>query len=325
MNLTPTEPNRAVTMMESNSREARRRKIVERGSDRLALITGRIQDLPPPPSPSPPPPPPSDSQLPSSSQSHDSLTFSSPPLISKDQDLQPLLLSDQSSVSPLGNNKLSGSVLPKLESSPESGQIKDYSSGSRGEPYLHKRETSIEGLRDPALEVSREVQSSLVSSMVQKSSISSSDSGQRLEPQTHNLRFFTPNQISSAIAASEHTRIFCSVTVALLVVLSYLGFPLLGSNFIRSIIFSWPLYFVLLTNLTVIFARVLFKEQRHFVGGERVANNVPLEQGYGWAEQAGKALEVGMLLQKFIEAVFLDCSIYAIIVICGLSLAQQLK
>ncbi|PQM34278.1 uncharacterized protein Pyn_29592 [Prunus yedoensis var. nudiflora] len=32
--------------MATNSREARRRKIMERGSDRLALITGRIQTLP---------------------------------------------------------------------------------------------------------------------------------------------------------------------------------------------------------------------------------------------------------------------------------------
>ena len=32
--------------MASNVREARRRKIMERGSDRLALITGQIQSLP---------------------------------------------------------------------------------------------------------------------------------------------------------------------------------------------------------------------------------------------------------------------------------------
>lgn len=37
----------------SGSRDSRRRRIVDRGSDRLALITGRIQTLPSPPT-SPP-------------------------------------------------------------------------------------------------------------------------------------------------------------------------------------------------------------------------------------------------------------------------------
>lgn len=39
--------------MASNSREARRRKILERGSDRLAFITGQINGVHPPPSSNP--------------------------------------------------------------------------------------------------------------------------------------------------------------------------------------------------------------------------------------------------------------------------------
>lgn len=41
-------------------REERRRRIAEKGSDRMALITGQIQSLPPspPPSPQQPRPPP---------------------------------------------------------------------------------------------------------------------------------------------------------------------------------------------------------------------------------------------------------------------------
>lgn len=35
--------------MATNSREARRRKILERGSDRLAFITGQINGVSPPP------------------------------------------------------------------------------------------------------------------------------------------------------------------------------------------------------------------------------------------------------------------------------------
>lgn len=55
--------------MASNSREARRRKILERGSDRLAFITGQINNVPPP-SPSSDPTSLSQSQSQSQFQSH---------------------------------------------------------------------------------------------------------------------------------------------------------------------------------------------------------------------------------------------------------------
>ena len=41
-----SQKKKKITDMASNVREARRRKIMERGSDRLALITGQIQSLP---------------------------------------------------------------------------------------------------------------------------------------------------------------------------------------------------------------------------------------------------------------------------------------
>lgn len=71
--------------MATDAREARRRKIVDRGADRLALITGRIQTLP--------------------SSSHDENTTTLgpdplyQPLISNGQDLQPHV-SDQTTGTP---------------------------------------------------------------------------------------------------------------------------------------------------------------------------------------------------------------------------------
>ncbi|XP_054788989.1 uncharacterized protein LOC129294599 [Prosopis cineraria] len=63
--------------MAATGQEARRRKILERGSDRLALITGRIHDIqPPPPS----------SHLQPSGADADSL---SQPLIADDQAIRP--------------------------------------------------------------------------------------------------------------------------------------------------------------------------------------------------------------------------------------------
>ncbi|KAL9275654.1 hypothetical protein AKJ16_DCAP21381 [Drosera capensis] len=42
--------------------------------------------------------------------------------------------------------------------------------------------------------------------------------------------FFTAKELSSCITASERTRVFCSILIALLVVLSYINYPLLGIN-----------------------------------------------------------------------------------------------
>lgn len=54
----------------TGSRDARRRRIVERGTDRLALITGRIQTLPSPPSSSAPETPSSPLSLAGPDQPH---------------------------------------------------------------------------------------------------------------------------------------------------------------------------------------------------------------------------------------------------------------
>ncbi|KAM4074493.1 hypothetical protein ACJW30_10G097600 [Castanea mollissima] len=60
-------------------------------------------------------------------------------------------------------------------------------------------------------------------------------------------------------------------------------------------------------------------------GFERAAgdeNETSSLNGYGWAEQVGNTLETGLVMQKALDAIFMDCSVYAIIVICGLSLAS---
>ncbi|XP_039066296.1 uncharacterized protein LOC120211895 [Hibiscus syriacus] len=80
--------------MATSSKESRRRKILERGSDRLASITGQLENLPPPPpphsenqidtNPTPPstaplardPPPDSPSQIAVSPEVHDEASSS---------------------------------------------------------------------------------------------------------------------------------------------------------------------------------------------------------------------------------------------------------
>ncbi|KAL4603348.1 hypothetical protein ACB092_10G117800 [Castanea dentata] len=275
--------------MASNVSEARRRKIMERGSDRLALITGRIQSLPP-------------------SSSHEEITTDS------DNPSSQPLISHPAAVSPHGEDEHD----PVTNASQTEADIGE----SNLAPPLRKCEISVEALGACASEFSGKAQSPLVSSIDQNSSASTLDSEQHLEQQRPQHRFFTPNQISSAIASSERTRILCSVTVALLVVLSYLGFPLLGSYIIKSMLSFRPLYLLLLTNVTIVLARLLADKQTGFERAAGDENETPSLNGYGWAEQVGNTLETGLVMQKALDAIFMDCSVYAIIVICGLSLAS---
>ncbi|XP_059642254.1 uncharacterized protein LOC132284188 [Cornus florida] len=290
--------------MATSSREARRRRIVDRGSDRLALITGRIQTLP---------------SSSSSLEPYDSETAPGPPLISHEHHDRESLLS----VSPRGEDQPFSSLLPKHETGRESAQFKASHGEIRGEQLLRKHDTISESSRSPAGEVDDRVQPSLVSSAVQISSVSASDTEHRFQPHIHHRKLFTPNQIRSAVSASESTRIYCSLAAAILVVLSYVGFPVLGSYMIKNIVLRRPLYLLLLTNISIVLARLLLENQRGFARSEQGGNNIPSIGGNGLAEQVGNALESGLVLQNIMGAVFMDCSVYAIVVICGLSLAQK--
>ncbi|KAA8521765.1 hypothetical protein F0562_012438 [Nyssa sinensis] len=296
--------------METNNREARRRRIADRGSDRLALITGRIQTLP-------------SSSTSLEPEPHHSQTASCPPSIFDDHHDFRTHLSDQPPVPPHNEDKSSRSLLPKHDTTPESGQFNASDGGSKTQPLLRKCETCTETLRAPAWEADGRVESSPISSTVQNSSISASDMEHHFQPVTHSHKIFSSSQISSAITASESIRFYCSVAVAILVVLSYVGFPIIGS-LMRSIIMLRPLYLLLLTNISIVLAQLLLEKQRGFERVQQEANNDPSMGEYGMVEQVSKALELGLVLQNIMGALFMDSSVYAIVVICGLSLAQRL-
>ncbi|OMO61871.1 hypothetical protein CCACVL1_23203 [Corchorus capsularis] len=302
--------------MATSTRENRRRKIIERGADRLAFITGRVPNLP--------------------SQSHDPPDSNPPPPLSHGQDPPPnfsshvaagtLLLLLPSSVpikmSPDANDKPFNPVFLKHDPVPDDGQSQmSACNGGIGKRSLSDRDqTSDESSKDPALDSSNEVNSLPVSFDDQSSFISTSGVRQHSETQTQKHNLFTTKQISSAIDASEKMRLLCSVVVAILVVLSHIGIPLLGNRFLGSIISFRPLYFVLLTNLTMVIARILFynRGSSERVNREENRKNASADNN-NWAEQLSKTFEVGLVVQKVIDAVFMDCSVYAVIVICGLS------
>ncbi|XP_039063112.1 uncharacterized protein LOC120207760 isoform X2 [Hibiscus syriacus] len=287
--------------MATSSRESRRRKILERGSDRLAFITGHLQNLSPPPhsenqiDANPPPP---------------------PPLVPLAQDPPP-----DFPVSPDVHDEASTSVLLKNNPSSDSNhsQPSAYNGGIGEGSTSHRRDRSIGPSNDSALNTSGQTNSLPVLSDDQVSLISTSRTVHHSETPTRKHNFFTPKQVSSAIDASEQARLFCSVIVAVLVVLVRLGFPHLGTRFLGNIISFRPLYLILLTNVTLVMGRLLLGDH---VSSRKVIpeeNKPSSAADNNWAEQLSKTLEVGLVAKKAIDALFMDCSVYLIIVICGLS------
>ncbi|GLT55450.1 hypothetical protein SLA2020_285700 [Shorea laevis] len=287
--------------MVTSSRESRRRKIVERGADRLAFIQGRI------------------STLPANSQDESTSGTSQPP-VSLAQDPPPTVY-HQATVSACAEEEAAFPDLPTQDSLADVGLTNAYEGGVDGEVESHVGETGVEGSTVSALNFSREVEQFLASTSDQSPAISTSRTIESSEPQTRKYNHFTPKLIISAITLSERMRLFCSITVAILVVFSRLGLPLLGSGIIKSIINFGALYLVLLTNLTIVIARLLFCDHGAIerpVNGE--TKSAPTDE-YGWAKQLSKTLDLGLVMQKVLDAAFMDCGVYTIIIVCGLSFA----
>ncbi|XP_047323457.1 uncharacterized protein LOC124927141 [Impatiens glandulifera] len=256
--------------MATSSREARRRRIVDGSSDRLALITGKIKTLP------------SSSSSTDSNHSHNA---SCPPTIFEDFNID----------SPISGNESS----PFLAKNDTRGK----------QPVLRKCETSIETAR-PSLEPNDTSSSSLLSS----------------KPNSAIYKFFSPSKISFAVATSETVRFFCSMVFAILPVLSHNGFPILGNSFIKSIIVFRPFYLLLLTNTTIVVSRLVLDSQRGSSSSvktdQQENDHVPSAGEFDLAEQIGKTLELGFVLQNVVGAIFIDFSVYATVVICINSFTQ---
>ncbi|KAF8034812.1 hypothetical protein BT93_C0973 [Corymbia citriodora subsp. variegata] len=279
--------------MATANRESRRRKIVERGSDRLALITGRIQSLPPA-DPSQPPYP------------------SSP------------LTPDQSDGTALNRGEDQGfeTVLPKDHQSGDASET----DGSRGRENVEfpseNNRTSNEQSEAPSLEISEEPETYSSLASHQNASHPTIHEGPASVPQALRSMSISPNEISSAIDSSVSARLLCSMVMGLLVVLSDIGFPLLGNKIIRSILMLRPLFLVLLTNVTLVLAPLVLDKQSTVASTVIGENKIPSANGSDWTDQVGNSLELGFLMMKVMDAVIMDCSVYSVVVVCGLSLTQ---
>ncbi|KAL8110009.1 uncharacterized protein LOC141672381 [Apium graveolens] len=266
----------------STSSKERRRRIAERGSDRLALITGRIGTLP------------------ASSRSFSDL---SPSVVSQNENEHFSSFSE--------------------DFSNDTSQLDKYG-GKTGiqEDILQSDSSSPESIPS-ALDTDEKIEQSPVSSEIEGLLSSTFNIGRQSDNSEPAIRrhytSISPKQISVAVAASEMIRIYCSVAAAILVFLSYIGFPILGSYIVKSIILFRPLCLLLVTNISIVLVPLLLDDNRLVNSGAEASGASPLG-----AFEFGKALEIGLMLQQCFGGLFMDCSVYSVVVVCLLSLAQKL-
>ncbi|CAK9161471.1 unnamed protein product [Ilex paraguariensis] len=261
----------------------------------MALITGRIETL-------------NSSSL-SSSICHHSHTSSSPASFSQDppphDQPQPPNFHDS-------KGEVDDSVTPlKHETVEGFSRGNAFEFGSRGKQI----DTNTEAIRAPAVEFRERVELSSVAARVPNAS----DYTELLSKACGRyLNFFTLKDINSCIVASENTRVFCSIIIAVLVVLSHTNLP---RNIVKSksIIASKPLYVLLLTDLTIVLAQLTLEKRRDSEKDKEEKETVSQKDGHNW-RGAIKILEVGLVLHQTMRAILIDCSFYVVIVICGLSL-----
>ncbi|KAF5754357.1 hypothetical protein HanXRQr2_Chr17g0790251 [Helianthus annuus] len=120
------------------------------------------------------------------------------------------------------------------------------------------------------------------------------------------------------VSPSQDTRRKCSFFAGIVALLSYLGFPILGSYIIRSIILSRPLVLLLFINVSITVGPLLLDAMMLI---QKELNN-PREEA-DLPDNMGSPFEWGMLFKAGLSALFMDSCIYSVVVICATSLFQK--
>lgn len=289
---------------------------MERGSDRLALIAGRIQSLESAPS------------SPSPKSAHHDIShrrIHSAPVVAVHANNDLSLSQDQGHYPSPEKSLLSGEAdsfgLP-LKDNLSYGVSKDDGLQNRTKASNHQHDlANEEEMQESEATFRDEAELSAVNTRVTKASDDHAKVFMKASSGGTPLSCFTPKEINSSIISSEETRVFCSIMIALLVVIAYANLPrhIVKS---KSLIASRPLYVLLLTDVMIVILRISSAKQRG--SGEtdvqKKAAKVLENDGHNihW-DEAIKVLEWGLVLYQTVRAIFIDCSFYIVIVICGFS------
>ncbi|GAU13839.1 hypothetical protein TSUD_261660 [Trifolium subterraneum] len=259
-------------MASSNTGEERRRRITERGSDRMALITGRINALPPTaPSSSPTYTRHGQSMSVSAFDSHFDKETSNP------RHTRPHSVASAAFVSDFDQNNDGNAEDIKHEASAASrlkhqGGFKysNFEPKSEDEPILQDSKTEKTNSSSEAKQ----------SEVKQTESLNTNQAKKPRNWRRHT--FFSSRELNFCILASENTRALSSLIIALVVVFSY-------AIFSKCIFASKPLYIVLVTDVTIVVARI-YREKGRVLEASQGALVEAGEDGRNWGD-AVKLLE----------------------------------
>lgn len=103
-------------------------------------------------------------------------------------------------------------------------------------------------------------------------------------------------------------------------VLSCCGRPVVSES-LHGMVSYRPIWTVLLTDLALVLGLLCTSgwKERDGAGAEAAG----AQEGGDWMDQMGKALEVFLIIQKMAGAAFADCSLCAVIIICGFSFCSN--
>ncbi|CAL9206934.1 unnamed protein product [Musa hybrid cultivar] len=288
-----------------NAREARRRRILERGTDRLAFIAGQARSIPdssPPPSPSPPPP----------KEAHPKTSVAP---LSEDDGATISRFSDQyrsQASGPAGERTEPAGERTESERSHVKALASDEMHGDKKEDDICTCESGNEA-KAKTVQSGRDSEL-LTSAMAPRSSDEVVDAALPTAPRVKKQLMFSSKQVSRSIAASENIRLIGAVMIALLVILSNHGYAF-GGAVMGSILNFRPLFLVMLTDVTIVLGLLITNHGTDAKENEKARTG---KQEHGWPSNIGDALEAWLMIRTVSTAVFMDCSICAVIMIAGL-------
>ncbi|XP_029119069.1 uncharacterized protein [Elaeis guineensis] len=297
--------------MES-AREARRRKVMERGSERLAFITGQSQSLTPSSSFSTSRPPTLQQQ-----QGEEENPRSTTAVVLHHGDATGMEVHEHQPIDQTFSTAVEDDrteLLPEHEANRELGRHQTSSEFAKCK--MGKRFQKVEMRKEAVANAEQDDKIAEFSTSPVAHGLSDQVADQAAcvnLPMSHQV--LTSKQISHAISASENIRLLCAVSIAILVVMSSHGHSL-GGKILGSILNIRPLLLALLTDAMVIIGQLLLSQKSHIKEGEEAGRT--RQEEIGFANNIGNALDVGLVFQKALNAAFMDCSICAVIMISGL-------
>ncbi|RDX66427.1 hypothetical protein CR513_54806, partial [Mucuna pruriens] len=299
-------------------KDERRRRIAERGSDRMALITGRINQLPPTPH-STASSPTFRNHIPRHAQSlsatavsgSQSDNYNYPNRHQRPQSLSVFAVDYQEDLTGGAEDKRGASISRlKHQGGFRYSHLENFEFKPEEEPLVQESNVITEANNQVSEDDDAKMRApSVVTSRAAINSANEIKPQKPRQPRRHKPTFFSSRELNSCILASEPTRALSSLIIALVVVFCYM--------ISERALASKPLFLVLLTDVTIVLAR-LYRGKASVLEeteGEKV--EAP-GSGHNWGD-AVKLMERGLVAYQAIRGVFIDCSIYLVVVVCGTS------